>query len=400
MKMHKYITIAVSIVVYLLVSAPAAHARDLLLIPMDRGQANHCRAYGIVWQALNRKAPDVFWAINYRGGSFILPDDPAIRSQAGAAGVTFEPMRQKTFDELLVTVQSENMDVVPLEAAPRIGIYLASPGEGGSDVVARLLTWIGIPYKPVYDGEILDGGLKEIDWLHIHHKDFTGQAHKRGQDGGDTELAVSRGFGKRWQMKQAVATRIRDFVSEGGFLFAMCSAAETLDIALAADGNDIVAERFDGDPTVPDPNGCLNFARSLAFGGFTVLPDAAFAYSDIDVPEAGEGTLFSLFEFSAQVDAIPCLLNQNHETEIPGFSGETTSFRKSLVKKDVTILAENNDGVSVRYLMGTLGKGIFSYYGGHTPDGGDSDYRGAAAGFRLILNNVLFPSAKVRRRKT
>ncbi|HNW36960.1 MAG TPA: asparagine synthetase B, partial [Candidatus Ozemobacteraceae bacterium] len=245
-----------------------------------------------------------------------------------------------------------------------------------------------------------DEKLSGIDWLHIHHKDFTGQGHKRGHTGGDASLAASRGFAKVWQMKQAVATKIRDFLAGGGFLFAMCSAAETLDIALAADGNDIVEARFDGDSTVADPNGVLNSSRSLAFGGFTLLPAVLFKYSDIDVPEAGEQTLFSLFDFSAQVDPIPCLLNQNHERQIPGFSGETTSFRKSLVKKDVTILAENNDGVSVRYLTGTLGKGVFCYYGGHTPGGQFGNYKKSAAGFRLILNNVLFPSARMRRRKT
>lgn len=380
--------------------AGSAHAADALLIPMDRSQSDWCRAYGLVWQALDRKSRDVFWALNYRGGSFILPDDAVIRTQAGAAKITFEPLARADIDAILTLAQSENMDVVPLETAPRIGIYLASMGEEGSDVVALLLKYVGIKYQIIYDGEILDGKLADLDWLHIHHKDFTGQGHKRGFDYGDAQLAGSRGYAKIWQMKQAVSTKIRDFVAEGGFLFAMCSAAETLDISLAADGNDIVESRFDGDSTAPDPNGVLNFARSLAFGGFTVLPDASFEYSDIDVPEAGAQTLFSLFEFSAQVDPIPCLLNQNHDQQIAGFSGETSSFRKSLVKKDVTILGENNDGVSVRYLMGTIGKGVFCYYGGHTPGENNAGYQTHAAGFRLILNNVLFPSAKTRRRKT
>lgn len=378
----------------------AVFGADALLIPMDIAQSDFCRSYGIVWQALDRKAKDVFWALNYRGGSFILPDDPAIRRQAAEAKVYVEPLSKAEVEAIVTTAQNENMDVVPLETAPRIGIYLASEGEKGGDVVAQLLEHVGIKYQQIYDDGILDGKLADLDWLHIHHKDFTGQGHKRGYDAQDANLAGSRGYAKVWQMKQAVSTKIRDFVSAGGFLFAMCSAAETLDISLAADGTDIVDTPFDGDPPVADPTGSLNYARSLAFGGFTVFADSSHEYSDIDVPEAGAGTIFSLFEFSAQVDAIPCLLNQNHDREIRGFSGETSSFRKSLVKKDVTILAENNDGVSVRYLMGTLGKGVFCYYGGHTPGENFGDYQANAAGFRLILNNVLFPSAKTRRRKT
>lgn len=394
-------TVRIFIAILLWVGMVAASfGADSLLVPMDIAQTDFCRSYGLVWQALDRKANDVFWALNYRGGSFILPDDPAIRRQAAAAKVYVEPLAKADFDAILTTAQDENMDVVPLETAPRIGIYLASEREKGSDVVAQLLDHVGIKYQSIYDGEILDGKLADIDWLHIHHKDFTGQSHKRGYDEQDANLAGSRGYAKVWQMKQAVSTKIRDFISGGGFLFAMCSAAETLDISLAADGNDIVDTPFDGDPPVADPSGALNYARSLAFGGFTVFADSSHEYSDIDVPEAGAGTIFSLFEFSAQVDAIPCLLNQNHNREIRGFSGETSSFRKSLVKKDVTILAENNDGVSVRYLMGTLGKGVFCYYGGHTPGENFGDYQANAAGFRLILNNVLFPSAKTRRRKT
>ncbi|MBP7632978.1 asparagine synthetase B [Candidatus Ozemobacteraceae bacterium] len=395
----KSLSIKCSIIVWAAL-ATASFGADALLVPMDIAQSDFCRSYGLVWQALDRKASDVFWALNYRGGSFILPDDPSIRRQAAAAKVYLEPLAKTDFDAILTTAQEENMDVVPLETAPRIGIYLASEGEKGSDVVAQLLDHVGIKYQVIYDDGILDGKLSDIDWLHIHHKDFTGQGHKRGYDAQDANLASARGFAKVWQMKQAVSTKIRDFVAGGGFLFAMCSAAETLDISLAADGNDIVDTPFDGDPPVDDPTGALNYARSLAFGGFTVFADATHEYSDIDVPEAGAGTIFSLFEFSAQVDAIPCLLNQNHNREIHGFSGETSSFRKSLVKKDVTILAENNDGVSVRYLMGTLGKGVYCYYGGHTPGENFRDYQTNAAGFRLILNNVLFPSAKTRRRKT
>lgn len=373
---------------------------DSYLVPMDGFQTDHCRAYGLVYQALLKKAPDVFWLLNYRGGSFLLPVDSQIKSQAETMGVVLETLTKADLDGILNMISEENMDVVSLETAPRIVIYLPTPRDDSGDIVARTLCYAKIPYKTIYDDEIIAGKLSEFDWLHIHHKDFTGQGHKQGPDSFDRNLAQEKGFNKVWQMKQNAASGIREFVNNGGFLFAMCSAAETVDIALAAQGIDIVSREFDGDSPDPECNSKLDFTRSFAFTDFTIFPQPDQHYSDIDVPSAGEGTRFKLFTFSAQVDPIPCLLNQDHVDEIQGFSGETTSFRKSLIKKEVTILAENSDGISVRYLMSTLGKGVFCFYGGHSPQNLGGSYEKNSPGFRLILNNVLFPSAKIRKRKT
>ncbi|RCK80905.1 MAG: hypothetical protein OZSIB_2793 [Candidatus Ozemobacter sibiricus] len=369
-----------------------------LLVPMDNVQTDHCRAYGLVYRLLEKSTPNIFWLLNYRGGSFLLPDDEGIIDGARQAGVAVERLSADEVGAILALITEENMDVVPLEMAPRIGLYLPSPHS--PDVVAGVLRYAGIPFQVIYDDGILRGGLSAFDWIHIHHKDFTGQGHKQAGGDDDRELARQLGFAKTWMMKQRVAQTLREFVEGGGFVFAMCSAAETVDIALAAQGIDIVPSLFDGDAADPQANQKLNYANTFAFTDFTVMTGALSEYSDIDVPGAGRGTTFSLFDFSAQVDPIPCLLNQNHVRTLPGFDGETTSFRRSLIKKSVVILAENNDGVSVRYLMGYLGKGFFSFYGGHTPGRTVEDYRREAPGFRLILNNVLFPSAKVKKRKT
>ncbi len=387
-------------VILLLYFSCAAHA-DRLLIPMDGTQSEHCRAYGLVYQALARNESGIAWILNYRGGSFVLPHRADWENLARQLGVSIAPVTDAEFDQILALGEHENIDVVPLTKAPRIALYLPDIGEGRQDVVFQTLAYAGIPSTLLYDAEILDGRLKDFDWLHVHHKDFTGQGHKRGHDHYDRELAAKLSFNRVWRMKQAVADRIRDFVGTGGFLFAMCSAAETLDIALAAKDIDIVAENIDGDPPDPDANRKLDFTRALAFSGFAVSPRSGSEYSNIDETGAGRRTRFSLFEFSAQVDPIPSLLNQNHVTDLPGFEGETTSFCKDLVKKTVTILAENSNGNSVRYLTGTHGSGVFSYYGGHMPARCDAEgFRQAAPGFRLILNNVLFPAAKTKKRKT
>jgi hypothetical protein len=370
----------------------------MLLVPMDETQPAHCRAYGLTYQALQRGAPHVAWLLNFRGGSFLVPDQPEIRQFAAGGGIRLEPVTPAEVQQIFTVIAEENMDVVTLETAPRIGIYL--PEGDDSDVVAGLLTYSGISWTRVYDEEILGTGLEKIDWLHIHHRDFTGQGHKRGPDVGDRETTRRHGFSAVWQMKHQVAERIRGFLFHGGFLFAMCSAAETFDIALAAQGIDIVGSWFDGTDPEENYQFKLDFDRSLAFTGFTITPEVPRGYSDIDVTINRRHSTFRLFPFAAQVDAIPSLLNQNHLQTIPGFMGETSSFRKTLVKKSVTILAENNDGVSVRYLCGTHGRGVFSYYGGHAPGHGTDAYVREAPGFRLILNNVLFPAAKIRPRKT
>ncbi|NLI76251.1 MAG: asparagine synthetase B [Candidatus Riflebacteria bacterium] len=379
-------------------AAVAQGGGPAVLVPMDNLQTDHCRAYGLVYRLLQKQVPNIYWLLNYRGGSFLMPDDEGVIDGAKRAGVLTERLSADEVGGILALITEENMDVVPLEMAPRIGIYLPAAERG--DVVAQLLIYAGIPYQTIYDDGILKGKLADFDWIHIHHKDFTGQGHKQLMNTEDEALARSLGFAKVWLMKQQVARTLRDYVAGGGFVFAMCSAAETVDIALAAQGVDIVPAPFDGDPADPEANQKLNYDNTFAFTDFTVLTDSLSEYSDIDVTGAGRGSTFSLFPFSAQVDPIPCLLNQDHSQVVRGFDGETTSFRKSLVKKNAVILGENSDGVSVRYLMGYHGKGFFSFYGGHTPGRTEEDYRAQAPGFRLILNNVLFPSAKVKKRKT
>jgi hypothetical protein len=388
----------VLVCLHLLLPSRVGAEAPMLLVPMDETQTAHCRAYGLTYQALQRGAPNVAWLLNFRGGSFLVPDQPEIRQFATGAGIRIEPVTTTEVQQIFAVIAEENMDVVALETAPRIGIYL--PEGDDSDVVASLLTYSGIAWTRVYDAEILGNGLEKIDWLHIHHRDFTGQGHKRGPDAGDRETARRHGFSAVWQMKHEVAERIRAFLFNGGFLFAMCSAAETFDIALAAQGIDIVGRWFDNTDTDENFQARLDFERSLAFTDFTITPEIPRGYSDIDVTINRRDSTFRLFPFAAQVDAIPALLNQNHTQTIQGFMGETSSFRKALVKKSVTILAENNDGVSVRYLCGTHGRGVFSYYGGHAPGHGAGAYVREAPGFRLILNNVLFPAAKIKPRKT
>ena len=392
-----YLFLAIFLIVSFTQAATSAN-EGYLLIPMDQTQPEHCQAYGLVYKALAAGVTEVSWLLNYRGGSFLVPDQTDLRLICKRRGINFETIHTKEAKAILDLIQEENMDAIPLEKAPKIAIYLPSPRS--SDVVARILDLVGIPFKTVYDKEILEGKLKDFDWLHIHHKDFTGQGHKGRISGMDLAIAKEKGFQKVWQMKQEVATKIHEFVSKGGFLFAMCSAAETIDVALAADGQDFVPSFFDGDPALENINSHLNYEKCFAFQDFSILVNSMCDYSDIDVPSAGGDVSFRLFQFSAQVDSIPTLLNQNHVEEIRGFGGETSSFRKSLVKKTVTILAENNDGVSVRCLTGSVGQGIFTFYGGHTPSQGINGLRESAPGFRLILNNILFPSAKLRKRKT
>jgi hypothetical protein len=367
-----------------------------LLIPMDASQKAHCKAYGFVYRSLETEMPDIYWLLNFRGGSFLIPETQTAKSQLGQYGISFNEIGDAEKAKIFSEIQEENMDAVSLEKAPKIAIYLES--KKFQDVVADVLKYAEIPFDTIYDDQILDGGLDKYDWLHIHHKDFTGQNHKLPA----AAAMLLRGSGnpvERWKKKQKVAQTIKSFVIKGGFLFAMCSAAETFDISLAVEGVDIVPPIIDGTVTDSDFQNKVDYSKGLAFENYQILI-AGREYSDIDVSGANSRTSFELFEFSASVDSIPCLLNQNHEKIIPGFSGETSSFRKSLIKRSVTILAENSDGVSVRYLSGYCGKGVFAYYGGHSPKRGANSYVEYAPAYRLILNNVLFPSAKIKKRKT
>lgn len=380
-----------------LVHASISSLNSAILVPMDKDQTEHLQAYGVVYRLLENNVSNVYWLLNFRGGSFLLPYKENLTKELINKKIVFKVLLKEELRNIETVIENENMELVELEIAPKLAIYLSSSVD--SDVVARLLKYVQIPFRLIYDEEILQGKLAEIDWLHVHHKDFTGQDHK-SQSPIERGKEKALGYEKLWQLKQNVALAIHKFVENGGFLFAMCSAAETLDVALAAYGIDIAPVEIDGDPPDPLANSKLNYDNTFAFRNFTIYTSINEKYSDIDMPQAGLNTYFTLFDFSAKVDKIPTLLNQNHNRIIRGFSGETTSFKKSLIKKNITILAENSDNVSVRYLMGFLGKGFFTFYGGHTPGELSEDYKRSADGFRLILNNVLFPSANLKKKKT
>jgi len=405
----------------LLVQLPVEGAR--LLVPMDDSQADHLRAYGLAYYALDKQALNVDWLLNYRSGSFLMDDLPALRDRAREVGVTIEPITEDQALTIFAKIEDENMERVLLEKAPKVGVYTPDFAEPWDDAVTLVLDYAQIPFEKFYDEEVLNGSIAKLDWIHLHHEDFTGQFGKfygsfRYADWYRKQVTRAQldaqkfGFHKVGELKLAVARGIKKFVQNGGFLFAMCSAVDTLDIALAANGTDIVAAEIDGDPVDSLYESKLDYGQCLAFTGFKLIPDPMiYEFSDIDVSNnyMGDAGTFKLFEFSAKVDPIPTMLTQDHRNVIDGFFGQTTGFRKSLLKPSVTIMAENNDGISVKYLRGDLGKGCFTFYGGHDPADvshivGEGPTRlelhKNSPGYRLILNNILFPAAKKKERKT
>jgi hypothetical protein len=397
-----------------------------LLIPMDEMQKNHLKAYGIAYWTLSRDV-EVKWLLNYRGGSFLIPHHPEIQAECVIRGVTFETLSDSRAEGILNEIASPdiNQDAVSMMKAPRIAVYSPPNKQPWDDAVTLVLTYAEIKYDVVYDEDILNGKLSEYDWLHLHHEDFTGQFGKfwrtyqhmpwYQQDVQiNTDLAKKLGFLKVSEMKSAVAKVIRNYVLNGGFLFAMCAATDTYDIALSAEGTDICESMFDGDPADKDMNEKLDFNRTFAFRNFHLVANPyEYEFSDIDVTDTRsvlrENDYFSLFEFSAKWDPIPTMLCQDHTNVIKGFMGQTTAFRKTLVKPGVVILGENSSLGEVRYIHGELGKGFWTFYGGHDPEdyqhlvgdpATDLNLHPTSPGYRLILNNVLFPSAKKKKRKT
>lgn len=400
---------------------------NYVLIPMDDRQTNHLKAYGIAYKVL-KDDQDVDWLLNYRGGSFMMKHTTAVETECRVRGVSFDAIsdaqaasiRQQLADPDL------NMNVVTLQKAAKIIVYSpikVSPAEfENTDAVLLVLTYAEIPYEVVYDEEILKGDLAKFDWLHLHHEDFTGQygrnMHRQSLADikAQEDIARKYGYGKVSQMKLAVAKAIKAFCAGGGYLFAMCSAAETLDIALAADGVDIVGSSYDGDGMDPDAQEKLDFTKTFAFGNFTLESDNGYrgfsTFSDIN-SAGGRGFdqpqgFFELFNFSAKWDVIPAMLTQNHESIIKEFFGQTTAFRKGAVKPSSLVMGESKS--SDRYLYGEVGRGQWTFYGGHDPEGlrGGGGFRNPtdlnlhphSPGYRLILNNVLFPSARKKKRKT
>ena len=399
-----------------------------ILIPMDaESQKNHLKAYGITFWVLT-KQQKVQWLLNYRGGSFLLPDGESIRKECQIRGVSFEILSDGQTQRILddISSPSQNQEAVILEKAPKIAVYTPKTNQPWDDAVTMVLTYAEIPYITIYDEEVLDNKLVLYDWLHLHHEDFTGQYGKfygayratpwyiNGKKEAE-ELASKLGYDKVSEEKRDVALKIRNYVIGGGFMFAMCSATDSFDIALSADGVDICEPMFDYDPSDANYQNKLDYNKTFAFTNFTLERNPLrYEFSSIDmtnkrgeVPK--ESDYFSLMDFSAKWDPVPTMLCQNHTSLVKGFMGQTTSFTRNEIKPTVLILGENKINGEARYIHGIKGKGFFTFYGGHDPEDyqhrvGDPktelELHPTSPGYRLILNNVLFPAARKKKQKT
>ncbi|MGQ8336044.1 hypothetical protein ACUNWD_05790 [Sunxiuqinia sp. A32] len=397
-----------------------------LLVPMDEKQHDHLKAYGIAYWTLE-KAIEVKWLLNYRGGSFLIAYDQQIENECLVRGVSTEKIADVQANAILADIARPevNQDAISMQKAPKIAVYSPSNKQPWDDAVTLVLTYAEIAYDVIYDEEILTGKLKDYDWLHLHHEDFTGQFGKfyrtyqhmpwyREEVETNQQLAGKMGFLKVSEMKQVVAREIRQYVSMGGFLFAMCAATDTYDISLSAMGVDICESMYDGDPADPQMNEKLDFEQTLAFKNFIIEKDPfEYEFSNIDVTGTRKvpqnQDYFSLFDFSAKWDPVPTMLTQNHKNLIRGFMGQTTAYDEDLLKSNVLVMGENKAANEARYIHGELGKGFWTFYGGHDPE----DYRHLVGdpptdlslhpnspGYRLILNNILFPAAKKKKQKT
>ncbi|MBD3724489.1 MAG: asparagine synthetase B [Flavobacteriaceae bacterium] len=401
-----------------------------ILLPMDaEGQQNHLKAYGITYWALT-KDYKVNWLLNYRGGSFLMPDSEEIRKECKIRGVTFEIISDGETASILneISSPSQNMESVVLEKAPKIAVYTPKGKQPWDDAVTMVLTYAEIPYTEIYDEEVLSDQLLLYEWLHLHHEDFTGQygkffgAYKNApwyieQKMQAEELAKKLGYNKVSEEKLAVSKKIRDYVIGGGFMFAMCSATDSFDIALSAEGVDICEPMFDGDPSEANYQEKIDYNNTFAFKNFNLEKSpTVYEFSDIDTTNDRqnkrvpfEQDYFSLMDFSAKWDPIPTMLCQNHTQLVKGFMGQTTAFNGDKIKSNILRLGECKINGEARYIHGTIGKGMFTFYGGHDPEDyqhrvGDAptvlDLHPNSPGYRLILNNVLFPAAKKKKLKT
>jgi hypothetical protein len=397
-----------------------------ILIPMDEDQKNHLKAYGIAFYTL-QKGIEVDWLLNYKGGSFLIYYNQNIESELKIRGVSYQVVADAKVNLILTEIANPevNMDIIKLEKTPKIAVYSPKSKLPWDDAVTMVLTYAEIPYDVIYDEEVIGGKLPEYDWLHLHHEDFTGQygrfwANYRGaswyQDDvrNQENMAKKLGFNKVSQMKLGVAQNIKNFCSGGGFLFAMCSGTDSYDIALAAAGIDICERMFDGDGITPNAQSKLDFSQTFAFQNFKLDNNPMnYEFSDIDATNSRlvnrTNDFFTLFDFSAKWDVIPTMLTQNHEKVVKGFMGQTTSFKKSLIKPDVLVMGELKSAGEARYIHGEFGKGQWTFYGGHDPEDyqhmvgdppTDLNLYPNSPGYRLILNNILFPAAKKKKQKT
>lgn len=415
--------IIVAIVLFFSIPSWASY----ILIPMDaESQKEHLKAYGITYWTLEKQLK-VKWLLNYRGGSFLLPDSEDIRKECQIRGVSFEVLSNSAAEQILedISSPSRNMEAVVLEKAPKIAVYSPKGNQPWDDAVTMVLTYAEIPYEVVYDEEVLGDQLLLYDWLHLHHEDFTGQygkfyrayraapwyiEEKRKAE----ELATKLGYSKVSEAKRDVSLKIRDYVIGGGFMFAMCSATDSFDIALAAEGVDICEPMFDGDPSEPGYQSKIDYRKTFAFKDFILeRSPMVYEFSSIDMTSKRrimkETDYFTLMDYSAKWDPIPCMLVQNHTALVKGFMGQTTSYDRNEIKANVLVMGENKTNGEARYIHGIKGKGFFTFYGGHDPEDyqhrvGDAKTELAlhpnSPGYRLILNNVLFPAAKKKKQKT
>lgn len=400
-----------------------------LLVPMDETQANHLKAYGISYWILEHELT-LEWLLNYRGGSFLLPHVQSIEQELTIRGVSYEVLADGQANAIrnLIASPEKNMEIVQLEKAPKIAVYTPDGKQPWDDAVTLVLEYAEIPYDKIYDSTIVMGLLPKYDWLHLHHEDFTGQYGKfyaayrsapwyRQQVENTEKLAHSLGFDKVSELKRAVALNIKNFVIGGGFLFTMCSGTDSFDIALAAQNTDICESMYDGDPASSNAQQALDFTQTFAFENFLLERDPLkYEYSNIDGTELRRAKgireptdKFTLFEFSAKWDVVPTMLTQCHTDIIDGFMGQTTDFLKETIKPNVLILGENKAIGTARYIHGEMGEGTWTFYGGHDPEDyehkvgdppTDLNLHPNSPGYRLILNNILFPAAKKKKRKT
>lgn len=416
----------VFLISFLLIISLGSRA-SYILIPMDETQSNHLKSYGLTYWMLTKEV-SVDWLLNYRGGSFMVKYLQTLENECIIRGISYEIISDAAANQALNEIASpaNNMDVMKLEKHPKIAVYSPKSKQPWDDAVTLVLTYAEIPYDVIFDDEIMYNELPKYDWLHLHHEDFTGQYGKfyktyqhfpwyQQQQREYEESAKKHGFSKVSHLKLAIVKRIKNYVASGGFLFAMCSATDTYDIALSAEGLDICESMFDGDPADPNAQSKLDYDKTFAFENFVLERSPyEYEYSNIDQQDRERGLkegndFFSLFEFSAKWDPIPTMLTQNHTQIIKGFMGQTTAFKKQLIKPDVVIMGETRSVDEARYIHGVLGKGFWTFYGGHDPE----DYRHYvneqptdlnlhpnSPGYRLILNNILFPAAKKKKQKT
>lgn len=425
-KIHQFSIIKKALIAISLLFFHSAFA-SFILIPMDDvSQTNHLKAYGITYWSL-QKGNTAKWLLNYEGGSFLLEDNEATRNECKIRGVTFHIISNTEAAKILeeISSPSQNMEAVTLEKAPKIAVYSPKSSLPWDDAVTLVLSYAEIPFDVIYDEEVLEEKLVLYEWLHLHHEDFTGQygkfygAYRTApwyieQKKEAEELAKKLGYNKVSEEKLAVSKKIRDFVIGGGFMFAMCSATDSFDIALSAEGVDICETMFDGDPSEIDYQQKIDFNKTFAFKDFTLVRNPVeYEFSSIDMTQKRKITrtsdYFSLQEYSAKWDPIPTMLCQNHTQLIKGFMGQTTSFDRETVKSNVLVMGENKSNREARYIHGVKGKGMFTFYGGHDPEDyqhkvGDAKTELSlypnSPGYRLILNNVLFPAAKKKNQKT